>query len=237
MPGTLYLIPTPISSDEAIGTLTPDVVEIVRRLRFYAVENVRTARRFLKSVDKGIDINTTTFIEIGKTYDNNARSAILGALQNGIDVGVMSEAGAPGIADPGAEVVRTAHEAGIQVMPMVGPSSILLLLMGAGLNGQRFAFQGYLPVKPPERVATLKRLERESATQNMTQVFIETPYRNQALYSDIIKNCKPNTLLSIGIDLTGKTQQLRTQRIVQWRSTKVELPKTPALFAILSEII
>ena len=234
MSGTLYLIPTPISEEEIIETTTSETKNLLPRIKYYAVENVRTARRFLKSVDKSIDIDALTFFVIATKNNTQEEARIIKLLKDGHDIGLMSEAGVPGVADPGSFVVLAAHNANIKVMPLIGASSILLLLMGSGLNGQRFAFHGYLPVKPIERQKTLKQLEKESAVYNQTQIFIETPYRNKHMFDDIIKTCSNNTLVTLGFDLTGKEQILKTSTVETWKKEKIEFQKKPAIFALLA---
>jgi 16S rRNA (cytidine1402-2'-O)-methyltransferase len=234
MEGTLYLIPIPISEEPVIETITKDVADKVKEIQYFAVENIRTARRFIKSVDRNINIDSISFFEINPKISETDKQKIVQALQSGKDVGVMSEAGAPGIADPGSDVVLAVHLAGISVMPLIGASSIMLALMGSGLNGQRFAFQGYLPVKAQERQKALKQLERESAQWNQTQIFIETPYRNQHMFDEIIKTCNSGTLVTIAMDLTGKEQLLKTKTIEAWKREKLEFPKKPAIFALLA---
>ncbi len=234
MKGVLYLIPTPISDDAVLNTLTNDIEHYIVNISHYAVENIRTARRFIKSVNKNINIDELTFYEIGKNKDNITQQNIINALLSGNHVGIMSEAGAPGVADPGSDVVLAAHMANIQVMPLVGASSILLAIMGSGLNGQKFAFHGYLPLKQNERQKSIKALEKESLYNAQTQLFIETPYRNKAIFDDLIKTCLPQTLLTVAIDLTGKEQFLETKTITAWKNSKIVFPKKPAIFAILA---
>ena len=234
MKGILYLIPTPISEEETIETITADTKQLLPKLKYHVVENIRTARRFLKSVDKSIDIDTTTFFEIGKKTDALEEERIIKLLKDGNDIGLMSEAGVPGVADPGSVIVMAAHKANIKVMPLVGASSILLLLMASGLNGQRFAFHGYLPIKPMERQKALKEIERESALYNQTQIFIETPYRNQHMFNDIVKSCNNGTLVTLGYDITGKGQILKTKTVESWKKEKIEFQKKPAIFALLA---
>ncbi|HOG19054.1 MAG TPA: SAM-dependent methyltransferase [Salinivirgaceae bacterium] len=232
MTGTLYLIPTPISEDAVINSLTGDIVQVLHKTQHYAVENIRTARRFIKSVDRNINIDGLTFYEIGKNSVESEKSKIIDVLISGKNVGIMSEAGAPGVADPGSDIVLAAHRAEIPVMPLVGASSILLALMGSGLNGQKFAFHGYLPIKQNERQKSIKLLEKESYNFSQSQLFIETPYRNKAIFDDLIKTCSPQTLLTVAIDLTGKEQFLETKSIQAWRSEKIVFPKKPAIFVL-----
>ncbi len=234
MEGKLYLIPIPISDEPVIESRTSDVTQLVHQIGYFVVENIRTARRFIKSVDKNIDVDILTFFEIGERSTNFDSTHVIELLKSGNDVGVMSEAGAPGIADPGSEMVMAAHRENITVVPLIGASSIMLALMGSGLNGQRFSFLGYLPIKPQDRQKTLKQIERESAQWNQTQIFIETPYRNKQILEDILKICNPTTMVTIAIDLTGKEQHLKTKTIEAWKREKLEFPKKPAIFALLA---
>ena len=232
MSGTLYLIPTPISEEFALEIISPEIRKAVASIRHYALEDIRTARRFLKLIDKAIDIDNITFFNISKNLTPLDEQNIITALNNGNHVGVMSEAGVPCVADPGSNVVLAAHNANIKVEPLIGPSSILLALMGSGLNGQRFEFHGYLPVKSHERRKSIHNLEKDSALNIKTQIFIETPYRNTSMFQDILQVCQPATLLTVAIDLTGNNQVLKTMTIEDWRQDKLEFPKKPAIFAL-----
>ncbi|NLK15886.1 MAG: SAM-dependent methyltransferase [Bacteroidales bacterium] len=234
MTGTLYLIPTPISEEAVIDSLTGDIVRVLHKTQHYAVENIRSARRFIKSVDRNINIDELTFYEIGKNSSDTEKSSIIDILISGKNVGIMSEAGAPGVADPGSDIVLAAHKANINVMPLVGASSILLALMGSGLNGQKFVFHGYLPIKQNERQKAIRQLEKESHNFSQSQLFIETPYRNKAIFDDLIKTCLPQTLLTVAVDLTGEEQFLETKSIQAWKSSQVVFPKKPAIFVLLA---
>ncbi|HPW65913.1 MAG TPA: SAM-dependent methyltransferase [Salinivirgaceae bacterium] len=234
MTGILYLIPTPISEDAVVDSLTSDIAQVLHKTQHYAVENIRTARRFIKSIDRNINIDELTFYEIGKNSAETEKSNIIDVLISGKNVGIMSEAGAPGVADPGSDIVLAAHKANITVMPLVGASSILLALMGSGLNGQKFAFHGYLPIKQNERQKSIKQLEKESYNLSQSQLFIETPYRNKAIFDDLIKICSSQTLLTVAVDLTGREQILETKSIQAWKSSKIVFPKKPAIFVLLA---
>ena len=190
----LYMIPVPISDGTLADMLPPGNLEIVKGIRYFIVENIRTARRFLKKMDPSIDIAGLTFYELNGHTPENEIWGYLSALREGQPIGVMSEAGCPGVADPGALVVRIAQNEGIKVVPLVGPSSILLSLMASGLNGQRFSFQGYLPVDAHERDKAIKDLETQSRRFDMTQIFIETPYRNNKMMESLLKNLNGDTL-------------------------------------------
>lgn len=229
--GILYLIPVPLVADE-IQTLPESVRQKACSIQYYFVENVRTARRFLKAFDKSIDIDNIHFSEVNQQITANT-SLLEKWLKAGYEVGLMSEAGCPGVADPGSVLVATAQNLGAKVMPFVGPNSILLALMGSGFNGQQFRFVGYLPVKEPQRSKTIKELEQNAIKYRETQIFIETPYRNNALIADLLKHCHPHqTKLCIAVDLTGKEQFLKTKTIAQWRDQQPDIHKKPAIFLI-----
>ncbi len=198
----LYLIPVNISEAPIETVLPPYNLEIVRQLHHLIVENIRTARRFLKRCDKNIDIDAITFYELNGHTDDMAIGAYLDALRQGEPIGVMSEAGCPAVADPGARVVEIAQREGLRVIPLVGPSSILLSLMASGFNGQGFSFNGYLPIDEKQRLRIVKHLENVSETENMTQIFIETPYRNNSMIKFLSTELRPDTLLCVAVDIT-----------------------------------
>jgi 16S rRNA (cytidine1402-2'-O)-methyltransferase len=228
----LFLVPNVLSEGDWRSVLPAGIQQVVSETRYFIVEDVRTARRFLKQVNKEIDIDTLTFFELNKYTQAADLPTFLKPAEEGNDIAVISEAGCPGIADPGADVVKIAHQKGIKVVPLVGPSSILLALMASGLNGQNFAFNGYLPVKPNDRVKAIQTLERKIKSENQTQIFIETPYRNNQLVSDLIKFCSPVTQLCIAADLTGENEFVVTKSIQQWKSGIPELHKIPVIFLI-----
>ncbi|HCE58286.1 MAG TPA: SAM-dependent methyltransferase [Prolixibacteraceae bacterium] len=228
----LYLVPNVLSEGDWRSVLPAGIQQIVSEIRYFIVEDVRTARRFLKQVNHDIDIDTLTFFELNKYTQVADLPTFLKPAEEGNDIAVISEAGCPGIADPGADVVKIAHQKRIKVVPLVGPSSILLALMASGLNGQNFAFNGYLPVKPNDRVKAIQMLERKIKSDNQTQIFIETPYRNNHLISDLIKFCSPATQLCIAADLTGENEYVVTKTIQQWKSGIPELHKIPVIFLI-----
>ena len=230
-PGTLILIPVPIA-EAALHTLPPEAVANTETLRHYFVENLRTARRTLRSIHRTLQIDDILFSEIDKHTGPDLRT-LEAWLREGHDVGVMSEAGCPGIADPGAELVAVAHRIGARVLPLTGPSSILLALMASGLNGQRFAFQGYLPQKAPERGQRIAALEAQSRREAQTQIFIETPYRNAALLEDLLKHCAAETRLCIAQNISGANSFIQTKKIAAWRSAMPPLQKAPAVFCLL----
>lgn len=228
----LFLVPNVLSEGDWRSVLPAGIQQVVSETRYFIVEDVRTARRFLKQVNKEIDIDSLTFFELNKYTHTADLPTFLKPAEEGNDIAVISEAGCPGIADPGADVVKIAHQKGIKVVPLVGPSSILLALMASGLNGQNFAFNGYLPVKPNDRVKAIQTLERKIKSENQTQIFIETPYRNNQLVSDLIKFCSPVTQLCIAADLTGENEFVVTKTIQQWKSEIPELHKIPVIFLI-----
>lgn len=230
---SLYLIPVTLG-DTPLQRVLPDYNNtVVRSLRHFIVEEVRTARRFLKQVDRGIDIDALTFYPMGKHADTAAFSAYLDPLRRGEDVGVISEAGCPAVADPGADIVAIAQREGLHVVPLVGPSSILLAVMGSGFNGQSFAFHGYLPIDGGARARRLKQLEARAVAEDQTQLFIETPYRNARLFADICAACSPRTRLCVAAGLTTAHEYIRTRRLSEWKKTGLpDLGKVPAIFLI-----
>jgi len=230
--GTLYMIPIPIA-DEGSHTLSAEVAERTLQLHHYFVENLRTARRFLKAVHPGLVIDNISFSEIDK--HNGADTATLRTwLKEGYGIGVLSEAGCPGIADPGAELAAIAQNMGANVVPLTGPNSLILALMASGLNGQSFCFNGYLPVKDPARSQRIKALEQISKKENQTQLFIETPYRNNAILDDLLKNCMGTTKLCIAMNITAPNSFIKTKTIADWKKDKPALEKLPAVFLILA---
>lgn len=229
----VYLIPLPLS-ENALHAIPNEVKEKAISIEKYFVENIRTARRYLKSIDKAVNIDNIEFSEMNQHTAPDFNKLKKWVTQ-GYDIGVMSEAGCPGIADPGAEVAKKAHEMGIRVIPFTGPNSLILSLMASGLNGQSFRFLGYLPIKPNERKNALKDLETISLERNETQLFIETPYRNNQLLQDILKHCKPGSLLCIARDVTNHQEEwILTQTIGEWRNKIPDLHKHPAVFLLLA---
>ncbi|MFT5833081.1 MAG: 16S rRNA (cytidine1402-2'-O)-methyltransferase [Cognaticolwellia sp.] len=228
--GKLYLIPTTLG-DDALHTIPSYVVNVIQEVEEYIVERSKTARRFLKAAGIDKPLNTITIHELDK---HNAKNYIDEYLQNalkGKDIGLLSEAGCPGVADPGAEVVALAHQKGIEVVPLVGPSSILLALMASGMNGQQFTFYGYLPPKTPERTRALKKLEQSAP--RVTSIFIETPYRNQQMIESMLNNLSPNTRLCIAADITLPTEYIITKTVSEWKKTTIpNLHKRPTIFLI-----
>lgn len=229
---SLFLIPTTLGDTELDNIIPANNTQIIRDLKYFIVENLRTARRFLKKTDKEIDIDTLTFYELNKHTDINEITTFLAPLKQGNDVGIISEAGCPAVADPGADVVALAQQQGYNVIPLVGPSSILLSLMGSGFNGQSFAFHGYLPVQQSDKIKALKKLESRIYSEHQTQIFIETPYRNMKMLDDIIATCQPNTKLCIATDITLTTEYIKTKPISAWKKQKPELNKRPTVFLL-----
>ena len=232
-PGKVYLIPTVLSPD-ALQTIPAYITATVQPLRIFFVENERTARRYLKALDRNINIDE---LQLHLMHENHPPDTALAKklLLEGNNIGIMSEAGCPAIADPGHLVVQVAHRINAAVIPLVGPNSILLSLMASGMNGQNFQFVGYLPVKPPERVKTLKELEAVSQKKGQTQIFIEAPYRNNQLLKDILANCKDHTQLCIAADITGPEEYIRTRTIKEWKTAIPELHKRPAIFLLYAD--
>ncbi|MGI4884938.1 MAG: SAM-dependent methyltransferase [Janthinobacterium lividum] len=230
----LYLIPTPLADDTAAQVLPPQVVAAVGRLPYFLVENARTARRFVKSVAPARVIEDIRFGVIDKdSTPAEVRAALEPLLKEGLEAGVLSEAGCPGIADPGAALAAEAHRLGLRVVPLVGPSSLLLALMASGLNGQQFAFHGYLPIEKGPRATAIKALEREAQQRNQSQLFIETPYRNGALFLDLLAHLQPATRLCVAADVTGAGEFIRTLPVGEWRrQTAPELHKIPTVFVL-----
>lgn len=231
MQQALYLIPTTLGDENPYKVLPADLLPLVQQISFYFVENERSARRFLKKMDQKINIDSLTFMEINKRtrYDDMVQFMDQAGDQA---MGVISEAGCPGVADPGAEVVRIAHQKGITVKPLVGPSSILLALMGSGLNGQSFTFVGYIPIKHPSRGKTMYYMEQQAVKHDQTQIFIETPYRNQSLMEELVKTLNAQTRLCVACDLTLETEFIKSKTIGEWKKNLPDLHKRPAIFLI-----
>jgi 16S rRNA (cytidine1402-2'-O)-methyltransferase len=230
--GTLFLIPVPLAEDAAAKTFTPYLVDTINHIKEYIVENEKTARRFLKEAGLKTPQSELTIHDYGKHNRNNSLKPFFTGLQAGNDVGLMSEAGCPGIADPGADIVAEAHRRGIKVVPLVGPSSILLALMASGFNGQGFAFQGYLPIDKVDRSRKIKELENLSDKLNQTQIFIETPFRNNPLLEEILKTGNPKTKLCIACNLTAVDELVQTKTIAEWQTQVPDLHKKPTIFLI-----
>lgn len=228
--GTLYLIPNVIA-EGALNTIPPQVLSILPSINIFLAEDVRTARRFLSSLKIYDSIESLTFHVLDK--DTKDVGPIMSSIAQN-NIGVISESGCPGVADPGARAVEYAHANNIRVVPLVGPSSLLMALMASGLNGQQFVFHGYLPIDPKQGSEQLRTMEKESRKKAQTQIFIETPYRNNQIFELLLKTLQNTTLLTVAIDITGKAESIRTQTIGQWQSSKQSWPKEPAVFLFLA---
>jgi len=230
----LYLIPTTLGDSAIEKVLPAEIMEVVKRLKYFVVENTRTARRHLKKMVPEIVIDELDFKELNEHTQRMELELLLEPVKQGFDVGILSEAGCPGVADPGADMVKIAHEQGITVVPLVGPSSILLSLMASGMNGQNFAFVGYIPVKPAERAAAIRDIERNSGRDHQTQIFIEAPYRNTKLLEDLLAVCNSQTRLCIAVDLTLESEFVVTKTIANWKKAVPDINKRPAIFLLQS---
>jgi 16S rRNA (cytidine1402-2'-O)-methyltransferase len=229
--GKLYVIPNVIA-EGANDTIPPQVLSVLPTIKIFLAENVRTARRFLSSLKIYDSIEDLIFHVLDKDTKD------IGSLMNAIsheNIGIISESGCPGVADPGALAVAYAHEKNIRVVPLVGPSSLLMALMASGLNGQQFVFHGYLPIDPRQTADQLRAMEKESKKKSQTQIFIETPYRNNQLFELMLKTLEKPTLLTVAIDITGKAESIQTRTIAKWQSNKAMWPKEPAVFLFLAQ--
>lgn len=235
-PGKLYLIPTTLGESNPIEVLPHSITKIIEQVDYYIVENEKTARKSIKQVVPEKNQPLLKLSVLNKFTEKSVLSSFLDPCKEGFDVGLLSEAGCPGIADPGAEIVKIAHQMGIQVVPMVGPSSILLAMMGSGMNGQSFTFHGYLPIDKKERKNELKTLERISSEKNQAQIFIETPYRNNNFLEDMKQILHPATQLCIACDLTLSSEYIVTKSISDWGKTKIDLHKRPTIFVIQKDV-
>ena len=233
-PGKLYLIPTTLGDTEPLEVLPISVKQAIERINHFIVEHEKTARRFIKKIQPRKSQEALQIKTLNKFTDPMEISTFLEPCLRGIDVGILSESGSPAIADPGAEVVLLAHQKSIRVVPLVGPSSLLLGLMASGLNGQRFAFHGYLPIEQSERRKAIKALERHSRELDQTQLFIETPYRNNKLMEDLVNTLKAQTQLCVAADLTLPSESILTRTIADWKGAIPDLHKRPTLFLLQS---
>ncbi len=232
METALYLFPVTLGDTPLDTVLPARNVALIRHIRHFIVEDVRTARRFLKKADREIDIDSLTFYPLNKHTSPEAISDYLKPLEQGTSMGVMSEAGCPAVADPGADVVAIAQRKGLKVVPLVGPSSIILSVMGSGFNGQSFAFHGYLPIEADARTKALKQLEQRVYAESQTQLFIETPYRNHKMLEDILRVCRPQTKLCIAANLTCEGEFIRTRSVKDWKGRLPDLSKIPCIFLL-----
>jgi 16S rRNA (cytidine1402-2'-O)-methyltransferase len=230
--GKLYLIPTTLGENNPDDVLPQTVKRAIDFIGTYIVENEKTARKFIKAIHpEKVQADLKIYL-LNKRTEATEHKTMLATCLNGENIGLMSEAGCPGVADPGAVIVKLAHENGIQVVPLVGPSSILLAMMASGMNGQSFAFNGYLPIDKSEKKSALKSFENLSNSKNQSQIFIETPYRNNKLMEDLVQTLQPNTLLCIAADITLPTEYIKTLRVADWKKTKVDLHNRPTIFII-----
>ncbi len=230
--GKLYLIPTTLGEIDPISTIPSSVYQIINEIDTYLVENEKWARQYLKKLGIKKPLQEISLFVLNKHTDITELSTAMKCLLEGKNMGIISEAGCPGIADPGAEAVKLAHQKNIQVVPLVGPSSILLALMASGFNGQSFAFQGYLPIDRNERNKRIKELEKLVQSQHQTQIFIETPFRNNHLLEDLLKNCSSTTMLCVAMDLTLPDEFIQSQSINDWKMKIPNLHKRPAIFLL-----
>lgn len=232
METALYLLPVTLGETSIEKVLPSYNKEIVSAIRHFIVEDIRSARRFLKKVDREIDIDALTFYSLNKHTSPQDIATYLQPLVGGVSMGVISEAGCPAVADPGADVVAIAQRKGLKVVPLVGPSSIILAVMASGFNGQSFAFHGYLPIAPGERSRRLKDLEQRVYAEDQTQLFIETPYRNHKMVEDILQHCRPQTKLCIAANITCEGEYIRTHTVKEWQGRVPDLSKIPCIFLL-----
>jgi 16S rRNA (cytidine1402-2'-O)-methyltransferase len=228
----VYLIPSTLA-ENAVACIPSYITDAVRDCKVFFVENERTARRYLKSIWKEMVIDDYKWIVIHKA-ETSVKNQIMQFVEKGINVGILSEAGCPGVADPGQALIGAAHLKGATIKPLVGPSSILLALMASGMNGQQFQFVGYLPIDNVEKVKTIRQLESESGRKNATQIFIETPYRNNQLLEALIRSCQATTQLCVAVDITADTEWIKTKTIAEWRKELPDIHKRPAIFCMLA---
>lgn len=232
METALYLLPVTLGDTSVEKVLPSYNKEIITAIKYFIVEDVRSARRFLKKVDRSIVIDDLTFYTLNKHTSPEEISGFLQPLSEGNSMGVISEAGCPAVADPGADVVAIAQRKNYKVVPLVGPSSIILSVMASGFNGQSFAFHGYLPIEPSDRIKRLKELENRVYSENQTQLFIETPYRNNKMMEDIMKACRPQTRLCIAANITCEGEYIKTRTLREWNGKFPDLSKIPCIFLI-----
>jgi len=230
--GILYLIPSALGENDIANFISPDFKITIFDIDEFIVENIRTTRRYLRSIGYDKNFDAVIFHELNEHTNPLEISSFLESLRKGKNIGLLSEAGCPCIADPGSQIVKIAQSENIRVVPLVGPSSIILGLMASGFNGQNFAFNGYLPVEQSQRIKKIKELESIAIHKNQTQIFIETPYRNMKLFEDIIKSCFNQTSLCIATDICQPTESIKTKTILQWKTEKLELHKKPSVFLI-----
>ena len=230
----LYLFPVPLSDNTIAQVLPQYNIAVIKEIKYFIVENVRSARRFLKQCDRAIDIDSLTYYTLNEHTDASELPAMLRPMEEGHSMGIISEAGCPAIADPGADIVAIAQQRGYAVAPLIGPSSILLSLMASGFNGQSFAFNGYLPIDAQARTSRLKELERRIMREHQTQIFIETPYRNNRLIAELCRTLPGNMRLCVASDITGEKQSIITLPLSKWSKREYNYDKIPSIFLIYS---
>jgi 16S rRNA (cytidine1402-2'-O)-methyltransferase len=230
--GTLYLIPVTLGDSPVEQVIPGYVLELIERLDFYIVEDLRSARRYLKKAGMKKAIDSLSFYLLNEHTEDQAMEELLEVLVKGHDTGLLSEAGVPAVADPGSGLVALAHRQGIRVVPLAGPSSILMALMASGMNGQAFRFHGYLPVKKPQRLAGMRKMEKTALESGETQIFMETPYRNMSLLKDLLEICRENTLLCIAADISLESEYIITKTVREWRKRLPDIHKRPAIFLL-----
>jgi len=230
--GKLYLIPTTLGDSEPMDVLPQTVKRAIGLIDNYIVENEKTARKFIKGIAPEKVQATLNITLLNKHTEVSEHNKMIQPCVEGKNIGLMSEAGCPGVADPGAVIVKLAHEKGIQVVPLVGPSSILMAMMASGMNGQNFAFVGYLPIEKGDRKSAIKNLEKLSSDKNQTQIFIETPYRNNKMLEDLLQALHPTTHLCVAADITLPTEYIKTMRVGEWKKTKIDLHNRPTIFVV-----
>lgn len=234
MTGKLFLVPVPIADGGVSLTIPAGVTNILKGFQYFLAEDPRSARRYFSSLKIFDSIEPLKINTLDKDTSDGELSALLAPLLAGFDMGLVSESGCPGVADPGAKAVLWAHQKNIRVIPLVGPSSVLLALMASGLNGQQFCFHGYLPIDVNEASRKIKEIERESRAKGQTQIFIETPYRNTSLFNLLLKNLSNSTWLSVATDLTGSEERVQTRVVVEWKKGNTTFAKTPTVFSFLA---
>ncbi|MEP0714092.1 SAM-dependent methyltransferase [Algoriphagus sp.] len=232
--GKLFLIPNVLAENTAQSVISPQIKEVVAHTKVFLVENLRTARRYISSLKLGVNIEELHMEILDKDTAPETINRLMQPLLNGADMGIISEAGCPGIADPGAIAVAHAHVKGIQVVPLSGPSSMFMALMGSGFSGQSFAFHGYLPIDKKEKAAAIKKLESESLRENRAQIFMETPFRNNQLLEDLLKTLAPQTKLCIAKNITGSDEMILTKTAQEWKQFPLDLHKIPTVFVLQS---
>ncbi|MDA9316845.1 SAM-dependent methyltransferase [Polaribacter sp.] len=232
MIGKLYLIPTTLGDTEPLEVMPLSVKKVIEDVDFFIVENEKTARRFIKKITPKKSQSSLNLMSLDKYAEELETRTYLDVCKDGINVGLLSEAGVPAVADPGATIVKLAHEKGIQVVPLVGPSSILMAMMSSGMNGQNFAFNGYLPIDKGDRKKAIKELEKLSVDKNQSQIFIETPYRNEKMFADLKAVLSPSTSLCIAADITLSSEYIKTFSVQDWNHQTPDLHKKPAIFII-----